>query len=414
MRKHNFGCRAVIAVLSVGLMAGLAPDLSVAADPETDPPGTSTPDNSRQPFNLEVRLATYADAFVAGDGDDDINLAGRFDAKMSIDGGAAGLWEGLFINAHFEFVGGDDINTAGDGTIWPVNTHTALPRLSGDNANLALTVTQVFNQYFRATVGKFNLVEAADGTPLVGSGGRGGFNQITFVAPPSFVAPPYILGGQFALTTDPVNYSLLIYDARNAQDSDVFTDPFSEGVVINASATLKTRFGGLPGFYTANYVHSTADGLDFDSLLFEPDTDGFASNIRGYDYVAFKVQQYLHVHPEIPGNGWGIFGQVAFGDDNPHPLGMAYMVGLGGNSPLPGREQDRWGVAFSKYDWSERLVAGLAAIGTDIEDETVIEAFYEAAITDNFRVGANVQYIDPGVVGFDDAVLVGTRARFVY
>jgi len=319
----------------------------------------------------------------------------------------------IFVNAHFEYADGDDINEAGDGSIWPVNVHTSLPRQTGENTTLSLTATQAFSQNLSLTIGKFNLVEAANNTPLVGGADGGGFNYLGFVAPPSFVAPPYALGGQIALTTQPINYSLLVYDSRSAQGHEFWEHPF-QGLVYNASATFKTKFANLPGFYTINYVHSTAEGIDFKSLLFEPGTAGFASTIRGYDYAAFKFQQYLYTDHTNPGNGWGIFGQVAVGDNNPHPYGFAYNIGIGGNSPFADREQDRWGVAFSKQHWSNEFVDGLAAIGTFIEDETAIEAFYEAAITENLRVGVNVQYINPGVVGFDDAVLVGTRARFVF
>ena len=411
-RKRDIMCvRIVILMLSLLLFSTIP---SLAADPameiEND---AAAPVISGSPLDLSFRFATYADTFVAGDGDSDVYWSNKFDAKLRLDGGAVGFWPGFFVNAHLEYVFGDDVNKAGDGSIWPVNTHTSLPRATGNNTTLSLTATQIFNPNLSVTVGKFNLVEAANNTPLVGGATGGGFNYVGFVAPPSFVAPPYALGAQIAVTTDRVNYSLLVYDSRSAQGNDFWDDPIKD-LIYNGSATFKTTVGGLPGFYTLNYVHSTAKGLNFKSLLFEPGTAGFATNIRGYDYGAFKFQQYLYVDPANPSYGWGIFGQVAVGDGNPHPLGVQYMVGIGGNSPLPNRMDDRWGVAVSVFDWSSDLINGLAAIGTFIENETAVEVFYEAAINDHFRVGANLQFIDAGVVGIDNAWLFGTRARVLF
>lgn len=84
----------------------LVPAVAFAADVDTEEAELAPQPNPRKPVAFSLQSAACADAFVRGDGEDDVNLAARLDAKMSIDGGTAGLWEGLFINAHFEFVGG--------------------------------------------------------------------------------------------------------------------------------------------------------------------------------------------------------------------------------------------------------------------------------------------------------------------
>jgi porin len=274
-----------------------------------------------------------------------------------------------------------------------------------------VNLTQQLSPSARLSFGKFSATELARSTPLAGGGDLGGFLYTGIAATPSLVFPPYIVGGQFAYTTDPVNYSLFVYDARNAQGSSFWGDLFSKGVVFNASATYKAQWGDLPGFYTLNVVHSTAESVDLDSLLLPPDADDFAKTTRGLTYVAFKFQQYLSVDPRTAGGGWGIFGQIGIGDGNPHLLDANYVLGVGGTSPIAGRAQDRWGLAYYYNDWSSALVAALNANGLYIDNENGIEAFYEAQISPNARVGINAIALDPATPGASDYVQVGLRLR---
>ena len=52
--------------------------------------------------------------------------------------------------------------------------------------------------------------------------------------------------------------------------------------------------------------------------------------------------------------------------------------------------------------------------GGKLRDEWAIEAFYEAAITDNFRVGANAIYVRPGIPTGEDVVQFGMRVRATF
>ncbi len=70
-------------------------------------------------------------------------------------------------------------------------------------------------------------------------------------------------------------------------------------------------------------------------------------------------------------------------------------------------------MTISGYDLSDRIVSGSVAIGTEIENETAVEAFHEAAVTVSFRACKNIQQIDPGAAGLECEVLVGTRTRSV-
>ena len=357
---------------------------------------------------LKFRATLYADSAVSGDADSSVQFSGRLDGFLSWNN----IWEGATLSAQLEVAGGDDITELNSGLAWPSNVYSIAPRALADtNTTLSVNVTQQLSPSTRLSIGKFSATELARSTPLAGGGDLGGFLYTGIAATPSLVFPPYALGGLLSVTTDPVNYSLFVYDARNAQGSDFWNEPFSEGIVFNGSATYKTAIGDLPGFYTLNVVHSTAEGTDLDSLLLPPDAEDFASTTQGLTYVAFKFQQYLAVDPSTPGGGWGVFGQIGFGDGNPHLLDANYVLGVGGTSPFGGRERDRWGVALSYTDWSSSLIAALNTNGLDLDNEYGMEAFYEAEITDNLRLGVNAMYLDPATPTADDYVQIGMRMR---
>lgn len=252
------------------------------------------------------------------------------------------MWQGATLNAHLEIVGGDNINQLPSGVTWPANVYFAVPRALGESkATVSMSLTQQVSLSARLSFGKFSATELARSTPLAGGGDLGGFLYAGIAATPCLVFPPYIVGEQFAYSTDPVNYSLFIYDARNAQGSGFRGDLFSEGIVFNASVTFRATFGTLSGFYIINVVHSTEDAVDLDCLLLPPDADDFAKTTRGLTYNAFKFQQYLSVDSEIKGGGWGIFGQIGIGDGNPHHLDANYVLGSVLTAPRPSRGADK-------------------------------------------------------------------------
>ncbi len=205
-----------------------------------------------------------------------------------------------------------------------------------------MTLHQQFSASVRGAFGKFNVIELARNTPLVGGKGKGGFQYTGIAAPPSFVFPPYVFGAQFAYSTKSVDYSLMVYDPNNAQGSDFFNNLFDDGIVFNGTATYKASIANRLGFYGLNIIHSTASGTDYDSLLQSSVADNFTNEIKGVTIVTLKFQQYLSYNSDNPDEGWGIFGQVGFADGNPSQLDNVLVLGLAGTSPIMGRGNDRW------------------------------------------------------------------------
>ena len=322
---------------------------------------------------------------------------------------------GFSVSAHLEQNFGQSANELGAGAILPVNTALAFPTLGGTTTDLSLIVTQKFGDAVSISLGKFNMLDVAARTPLIGGGGETTFWNIGLAAPVSGVTPPYIIGGIATVKTAPATFTLMVYDPRSAQGLDVIEHPFAQGTTTSLSANIPMTVFGLTGYNTLRGVYSTADGFNFDDapqLLLPPGSQTKLTK-QGYTFGSYALQQFLWQDPDNPGRGWGFFGQISASDANPNPIGNTVIIGLGGSTPS--RPDDRWGVAWCDYLFSRQLRTGLVALGGEgLNDERVLEAYYDAAVVAHVRFGPDVQVIWPGTPGKSTALFAGVRGRLVF
>ncbi len=367
--------------------------------------------------NLGAGITGFGQGLMSSTGRPGMAWGGKLDVRLGLDGARLGLWEGLSVSLHLEEAFGRDANQRGDGSVIPVNTGLALPRLGGTTTDLSLTVTQRFGERMSLTVGKFNMLDAAAATPLLGGGGLTTFWNTGLAAPVSGVTPPYIFGGLLALRTEAASFSLLVYDPRSAQNLDVIRRPFDDAATFSLSATVPFDLFGLPGFHSVRVVYSTQQGLDLadiPQLLLPPGSGQAVGSKRGYLFGSYSFQQYLYQVPGDPRRGWGVFGMVGLSDGNPNPIRASALLGIGGDALLPSRPQDRWGIAAFYYNWSGTLRDGLAAAGQGLRDEWGVEAFYDIAIADHVRLSPNLQAVRGATPGLPMAVLGGVRVRLTF
>jgi porin len=366
---------------------------------------------------LGAGITQFGDGLLSDAGRRGVAWGGKADVTVGLDGARLGLWEGLSVAAQFEQNYGRNTNNRGDGSILPVNTATGFPRLGSSNSGLSLTVTQRIGANASVTVGKFNMLNAVEATPLIGGGGRTTFWNLGLAAPLSGVTPPYVVGALLSLQTAPARFSLFVYDPRNAQANQVLRRPFAEAATVSLSATVPLDVAGLPGFHTLRLVGSSQRGTDFadiPQLLLPTASARVLGTRQGYFYGAYSFQQFLWTDPADRRRGWGLFGQAALSDGNPNPIRASALLGLGGNSPLPGRIEDRSGVGGFYYAFSRTLKDGLAALGSGLRDEYGVEAFYDAELARHLRLATSIQAIRPGTPGPPTAVFAGTRLRLVF
>jgi len=179
-----------------------------------------------------------------------------------------------------------------------------------------------------------------------------------------------------------------------------------------AALTLKTTLAGLPGSYGIKGIYSTREGADLSQLI--PSAINDVPNTKhGSWYVGLSMQQYPVQDPSNSARGWGVFAEIAKADGNPNTLEWSTYVGVGGNSLIPGRPADRFGLAYFRYGVSNDLKTELAPV-FHLRDESGVEIFYNVAVTPWFRITGDLQFIRPASGDFSDSIYVGfgTYVRF--
>jgi hypothetical protein len=187
--------------------------------------GPGNPKEAMRQYGLDLHLSfiQFGQGLVAGDGDQRWEYGGKLHGKLTLDGAKLGLWEGFAIGLIGAFNYGDNGN-GDNGTLLPVTTALAFPQNGGEGGDLSLTLTQRFGTHVSLSVGKFNMIDAASRTPLLGGGGIDTFWNVGLAAPISGLVPPFVTGASLNVTTQPAQISLMLYDPHNAQQTTGLED----------------------------------------------------------------------------------------------------------------------------------------------------------------------------------------------
>jgi porin len=81
---------------------------------------------------------------------------------------------------------------------------------------------------------------------------------------------------------------------------------------------------------------------------------------------------------------------------------------LGGNSRLPGREDDRFGIGWYYLGISDELGPVLAGL---LDEGQGVELYYDIAISERCRLALDLQVVEPNAVGADTALVPGIRSH---
>jgi porin len=187
-------------------------------------------------------------------------------------------------------------------------------------------------------------------------------------------------------------------------------NPFDayQGTTFATEWTFKYELGQHPGGVTFGALygidHARKD-LATDPRLF------FASALLAGQAITTKKDAwaiYWNGYQYLQGDekkGWGIFGRTGFGDGDPNPVRFSMAAGLGGSSPILGRDLDRWGLGMYYVKFSNLSV--LQALRLD--HETGGEFFYNIGLTRWAHLTLDAQVIDSPLPKVDTAVVLGTR-----
>jgi porin len=359
---------------------------------------------------ISPRITLFNHNFVAGTGDNESVFSGKAELGINYNGKQIGLsrWT-LVTKAEYNF--GNALFATGN-VLLPKNTAITFPGFtSGDRFDLS----SVFLIYSwkpgnQVLFGKINMVDLAAGTRFSGGAGIDAFWNLGFAAPASGITPPYILGAVTSLSGEKLDWTFMVYDPTSKVGESCFDDPFKEGVTLSVSPSWDVKIGNSTGSHNIRLAYSTQDGTNLYNLgdinlPFEPPL----SDKKNRYYASYGFDQPLQKIDED--SEWGLFGQVAISDGNPNPLDWSFFIGIGGDSFLRNRSQDRWGLAVYNYSISNIIDDKADELGTPLRNaEFAIETFYQYWVTNWFSIGADVQVVKPIVENSETAVLLGLRS----
>lgn len=356
-------------------------------------------------FDLRLESTQFYQGLTQGNGDKSWQWGNKWDARLRVDFSKWGLWEGFSATVQGYLNQGWSVNGSG-GTILPVNWALGNPGIQGaDRSDLAALYLHQDVGVVSIMIGKLNLPEFARSTPLRGGGGVDTFWSINLASAVNGLTSPSIYAARMEIRTQPVSWIFQVFDPQNAVNAPLFESLFRDGVSLFDSATYKTEILGRTGYYGVKGGYSTKEGPDLSELV-PSAINGVVIDKKGAYFIDFNFQQYLVQDPEDPRRGWGIFGDFTYGGGNPNVLQWSTSIGIGGNSLVPGRPDDRFGVSYFYFGFSDPLIQSLKPV-FNLRAESGVELFYNFAVTKALRVDADLQFIKPASGDYSIAMFAG-------
>lgn len=367
---------------------------------------------------IQVELALtsiYQGVADGGREDDSWEFSHSADYRLKLDFEKLGLWKGGFLQVNAESRFGEHVNGR-TGVLLPVNNDALYP-LDGDDGTAvpSIVFTQFLAERFAVFAGKLDTTVGDVNEFAWGKGDEGFMNLGFGFNPVPVLSTPYsTLGAGFMFVPDAESYlSVSVYDPNGDAARSGFDSFFEDGVTIAAEGRIGTRFFDKRGHQLVGVAWSNKDYVAFNQderLLLDPILAGgnLDSVLRREDdtwAVWYNFDQYLIGGED--GRGLGVFGRAGFADEQTNIVGQFYSAGIGGRGIIPGREDDRFGLAYYYLSFTDHAPARLPAG----DHEQGWEVFYDAAVTPWMSIGADLQFVDSALEGIDTAVVGGVRAK---
>ena len=367
---------------------------------------------------LDLSTTLYYQGITRGGLDEEFQFGGRNDYMVSLDGQKAGLWPGIFVNLHGETVYGDSVNHD-TGALVPVNIGRAHPDpLEEKTALTALKFTQALSEDFVVYAGKINTIDNVQQPFMPGRGYTVGFMNAALVWNPILgrTMNYATLGAGAAVLSDgQAVASLTVYDTHDATTTSGFEHLGDNGAIIYPTVTVPTRFFDLPGHQGLWGAYSSGryEIVDEQSQnQIPPALQGAPPMMlkRGTWWITYVFDQALWADPADQKRAWGVFGNVGISDGKPNPIRWSAIGGVGGTSPIPGRELDTFGVGYYYLGFSDDFKHDAKSF-VPVRDERGLEVFYDIAVTPWCHLAADLQVITPVLDSSHNSIVPGIRLK---
>lgn len=350
-------------------------------------------------------VTQYYQGVTSGGLDQAFEYGGHADYVVNMDLSKLGAWQGLFLKLRGESQFGEFINLA-TGAVLAGNNEGLIPTaFEQETALTNFLFTQFLSEHTAIFAGKLDTLDG-DMNAFAHGRGKDQFMNTGLVANPvALRTVPYSTYGAGFMVLDgmePIFTFMAVDPVDRATEGP--TNLFAEGVTLAGDLRLPTCFFGRPGHQSIGGTWSSREFPDLSRLLVPPATP-IPTGPDSWS-LYWNFDQYLVVDECDPTRGWGVFGRSGVADDDTNPLAWFLSFGIGGNSPVAGREADTFGVGWYYVGLSDQL----PGILFDNHGQGV-ELFYNFAATPWLHITPDIQIIDPSRRGVDDAFVFGLRAK---
>jgi porin len=382
---------------------------------------------AKKGVTLDLDLYWMPQAILSGGNDGAaIGTWGNAIAALKVDTGKAGLWPGGYFKVQTATSFGSNL-ISDVGTIVPANISWLVPSVEPDTGLQEFTYTQFLSPHFAFTVGKINSISP---TGVLHGDYTADFQNTALIGPMTFALMPLSAygAGVVILPSHNVHLAAIVLDPNGTIMNNDLGDAFDDGVTVLVNADLKIKPGGLNGHQNLTFSWSSKDRTSlvqdpgnvrriflesnfpllgdpgpilsdiFDKLGVPPNADPLNTEDDTWT-VVYSFEQFVWQPAGDPTRGLGIFFSAGLSDGNPNPVKSSVSLGLVGKGVVPNRPGDNFGIGWARTNYSEDFLRDLRdlPVNLGLDNEDVVELYYNAAVTPWLRVSPSLQIISPAL-----------------
>ena len=275
----------------------------------------------------------------------------------------------------------------------------------------------MFKQEFSPNVevffGKLDTLEY-DTNAFADGNGRDRFFSTAFNYNPvaTRTVPFSTLGAGLKLRDDRgTSLTFLVLNTEDTATTFGIDELFADGVALVAELSVPTQFFGRNGtqMFAGTWSSKEFVSLDQSGRIDFPDIP--ISTVNGSWSLLWNFDQFLWQDPCDSTRGWGVFGRAGLSDGNPNAIKWSLSFGVGGNSVLPNREDDTFGIGWYYTKISDEFGPIVSSV---LRDGQGVELYYKIAISEGVHVTPDLQIVQPDQVGLNTAIVPGIRMQVAF
>lgn len=333
---------------------------------------------------------------------------GLFSYGMTLNLGELGLTEGTLLQVNGQSQIGQSVNGDTGATLLAANALGLQPTFGGQDTSLTdFLLTQFLSENFALFAGRLNTFGGDMNAFAHGRGKTQFMNTALAINPTAFRVAPYVTyGAGFSILQDMVPiFSFSVIDPRNYATRLDLDELFNNGVTLNAEGRLPVELFGRPGHVLLSGNWSNRTVVDLNQIARIPFSGSQPLPVTSDSWAIFgNFDHYLATFDADGQSGWGLFGRWGIADDDSNPVEWFLSTGIGGNSPIKGRERDNFGIGWFYAGVSDALPGLLFP-----QDSQGVEGFYGIALNERIVVSPDAQWTKPSRLNVGDTWTLGMR-----